>query len=487
MLPRSHIDVAALEEMRESGDYDRIASLLGDDWRLGPAFDEQTIRRRLLAAELAGRNGRVEDMEAALNPYIENIGHVPFELSARVLLMTAMYHYRRHEPTEALRLATLSATVARVRDEEFVTGEAVQLQGQALWALERWEEAAQRFEDAIAAYAGGSRSYRLGLAYLCLGAVRNQTGATEAARVTLERGIRILLKSQDDYNLAVGRVNVALSLNVLGEHEAALKYLTLALETFERMSHESYSYLTLNNIAATLVCLRDYDRAESYVIRAIEKGAEARSTQIASTYEIKARVHLARMEWEKARQALATAMEIAEQANSQSQKAEVRRTLGKYYLSQDRDEEAAAALLDALEIAGHLRASLLELEIKALLVQATCSKNPVGACKLLSEVEAALGTRPLSELKKEANAARRRINALDQEQYFIISDASIPLLAEAKISLLKWLWARALHKARGNAKDAAATLGVTPTYIRKLTKVIPRDLLRPAKKLETKN
>src|SRR5438128_1000811 len=98
--------------------------------------------------------------------------------------------------------------------------------------LERWEEAAQRFEDAIAAYAGGSRSYRLGLAYLCLGAVRNQTGAADAARVTLERGIRILLKSQDDYNLAVGRVDVALSLNVLGEHEAALKYLTLALETF---------------------------------------------------------------------------------------------------------------------------------------------------------------------------------------------------------------------------------------------------------------
>src|SRR6266702_2859508 len=154
MLPRSHIDVAALEEMRESGDYDKIANLLGDDWRLGPACDEQTIRRRLLAAELAGRNGGVEDMEAALNPYIENTGHVPFELSARVLLMTAMYHYRRHEPTEALRLATLSATVARVRDEEFVTGEAVQLQGQALWALERWEEAAQRFEDAIAAYAG---------------------------------------------------------------------------------------------------------------------------------------------------------------------------------------------------------------------------------------------------------------------------------------------------------------------------------------------
>src|SRR5438128_6217779 len=280
MLPRSHIDISSLEEMRESGDYDKIASLLGDDWRVGSAFEPQTIRRRLLAAELAGRSGQIENMEAALGPYIENVDQVPFALTARVLLMTAMYHFRRLEPCEALRLATLSETIATVRNEEFVKGEAVQLQGQALWSLERWEEAAARFESAIDQYAVGSRSYRLGLAYLCLGAVRNRTGAAEEARVTLERGIKVLLKSQDDYNLAVGRVNIALSLNVLGEHEAALNYLTLAHETFERMSHEQYSYLTLNNIAATLVCLRDYDRAESYVSRAIEMGTKARSTQI---------------------------------------------------------------------------------------------------------------------------------------------------------------------------------------------------------------
>src|SRR5262249_15490481 len=153
-----------------------------------------------------------------------------FGLTARVLLMTAMYHYRRHEPAEALRLATLSETIATVRDEDFVAGEAVQLQGQALRSLERWEGAAARFGAAIASYAAGSRSYRLGLAYLCLGAVRNRTGAVEQARVILERGIKILLKSQDDYNLAVGRVNVALSLNALGEHDTALKYLTLAHE-----------------------------------------------------------------------------------------------------------------------------------------------------------------------------------------------------------------------------------------------------------------
>jgi hypothetical protein len=135
-----------------------------------------------------------------------------------------------------------------------------------------------------------------------------------------------------------------------------------------------------------------------------------------------------------------------------------------------------------LDISQDLRASLLEVEIKALLAQAVCATNPVEACRMLSDVEATLGDRPLPELRKDAHAARKRINSLDQEQYFILSDATLPLLADAKLSLLKWLWARALYKAKGSARDAAGILGVTPTYIRKLTKMIPRDLLRPGKK-----
>ncbi|HYV04993.1 MAG TPA: tetratricopeptide repeat protein [Blastocatellia bacterium] len=481
-MTQSSVEVATLEELRESGHYSRIESLLSDDWRRGLEFEESTIRKRMLAAELAGRSGRLDEMEAALAPYLEQIDHVPFWLSARVVLTCALYHYRRNEPTEALRLAAIARTVATVRDDEVILGEAVQLQGQAQWSLERWNEAAASFEEAVTIYAGQSRSYRLGLAYLCLGAVLNRMGKVEEARGTLERCVKILLKSHDEYNLAVARVNVALALNIMGEHETALKYLEFAYSTFEQMNHDLYAYLTLNNIAATLVSLKEYERADSYVSRALATGVKARSTQIASTYEIKARVHLARREWERAEKALDTASEIAEQANSQSQKAELGRTLGKLYLAQDREEEAAAVLWKSLDVAQDLRASLIELEVRALLAQAICASNPVEACKLISDVEASLGARPLPELRREAQNARRRIDALNQEHYFILSDAQVPLLADAKISLLKWLWARALYKAKGNSRDAASILGVTPTYIRKLTKVIPRDLLKPGRK-----
>ena len=139
---------------------------------------------------------------------------------------------------------------------------------------------------------------------------------------------------------------------MIGEHETAQKYLLFAHDTFEQIGHDQYTYLTLNSIAATLVWLKDYDQAEAYVTRAVEIGVRVRSTQIASTYEIKARVHLVGASWEQAQgQALGTALGIAEQANSQSQKADVRRTLGKKYsfVAQDRDEEAAAVLWEALD------------------------------------------------------------------------------------------------------------------------------------------
>jgi len=53
-MPQKYVDVAVLEELRESGDYDKIAGLLGEGWQNDPEFDVETVRIRLLAAELAG-------------------------------------------------------------------------------------------------------------------------------------------------------------------------------------------------------------------------------------------------------------------------------------------------------------------------------------------------------------------------------------------------------------------------------------------------
>jgi tetratricopeptide (TPR) repeat protein len=238
----------------------------------------------------------------------------------------------------------------------------------------------------------------------------------------------------------------------------------------------------LNDITATLLLLKDFPHLERFLNRALESNRLSPAREIAATYEIRARLHLAKYQFELAEKDLQMADAIADTGNHLSLIAEIKRTFGRLKLAQKRNEEAARLFQQALDMAQELREPLLELELKALLAQAICEDNPVEAFKLVAEAESALEGRNLVELKRLAQTARKRLNALEQEHYFVLSDARMPRLSEARDAMLKWLWARSLYKAKGSSRKAAAILGVTPTYIRRLTKIIPRDLLKAGKK-----
>ena len=53
-MPRNFADLDVLESLRESGDYEKLAALLTDEWQVMAEFDENAIRLRLLASELSG-------------------------------------------------------------------------------------------------------------------------------------------------------------------------------------------------------------------------------------------------------------------------------------------------------------------------------------------------------------------------------------------------------------------------------------------------
>jgi tetratricopeptide (TPR) repeat protein len=481
-MQNKELELEALEELREAGDYARLAKALPKHWDDRNSLDVETMRMRMLAAEIYGREGRLEQMADALEPYLGNLDNIPFGYAPRALILASIYHNRDGDGEKALRLASTARTVAEARNDESTAAEAILAEGKAFWSLNRWEESVKRYEEAIALYSAQSRSYRLGLAYMSLGGVLARVGKVEDARTALERAIRIMLKFRDEFSLAVARVDIVLALNAMGEYETSLKYLQFAQEAFDQIGHETYRLMTLTKTAEVLLLLKDYDRAQSYISRALEMAMASMSSGISSLYDVKGRLSIARSEFDKAEKALRTAVDLAEQAGSHIQRAEARRSLGKLYLAQNRTAEAATILRDGIDDAIHIHARLLELEMKALLSEAIYGTAPVEACKLISEVESESEDRNLPELKKVSQAARRQIDSLDHEHYFIISDARMPTLAEARVAMLKWLWARALYRAKGNAREAAEQLDVTPTYIRKLTKLIPRDLLRPGRK-----
>ncbi|HKV41047.1 MAG TPA: tetratricopeptide repeat protein [Blastocatellia bacterium] len=476
------IDVASLEELREAGDYERLGEALPTNWEGTDPYSAETICLRLLSAEMYGREGRLEGMASALEPYLEGVDNLPFLLAPRALIMVSVYRSRIGEAEEGLKLAGMARTIAVARRDEATEAEAIHAEGKALWAMNRWEDAVKRFEDAIALYAAQSRSYMQGLVYLSLGGVLCRVGKVEDARTALERAIRIMLKYRDEFSLAVARADIALALNAVGEYETSLKYLQFAYDAFDQLRHDVYKLMTLNRIAEAYLYMKEYDRAGSNIAKALEMAVATRSTQLPLIYELKGRLAVARNDLEKAERALRASIEMSDQAGARLQRAESRRTLGRVFIGQNRPADATSILRAGIEDAEFLRARLLELEMKALLAEVIYANGPVEACKLITEVEAEIDERNLPELKKVCQLARKQIDSLDHEHYFIISDARMPTLAEARVAMLKWLWARALYKARGNAREAAEQLDVTPTYIRKLTKLIPRDLLRPGRK-----
>lgn len=480
-MPQTQAAPSVLETLRESGDYEKLAQSLPNDWQQRPPFEYEAIRWRLVAAELAARTGGTDAMKRALLPYLDSVDKVPFVFAPAALLGCASYHYHCRKTHKALRLAHQAAGAAQAREDELTFAEAVQLEGMALFALEKFDEAIERLYKAIALYSEQARPYRMGLANLSLGVAFNRVGRAEEAHEALERAIKLLSKSRDEHSLALARFHVAQSLRATGEPDTAYHYLLFALETFEKQN-DQHLHAALNEAAATLVLLKDYEAAAHYLARALALPLHPCAAQFARSHEVKARLHIARREFEAAEAEVNDSLEIARQTGCRLDEARGLRTLGRLRLAQKRSEAAEAALERGLELAEDGREPLLELEVRSLLAQAVCESNPVEAFKLAAEVETRLAGRNLCELKKEAKAARNRLNALDQEHYFVLSDARLPSLSEARVLMLKWLWARSLYKAKGNARRAAAILGVTPTYIRRLTKVIPRDLLKPRKK-----
>jgi tetratricopeptide (TPR) repeat protein len=471
-----------LEELRESGDYEGLMSRLPGDWRQAPAFEEMAVRARLLAAEVASRANNLEEMEAAVSPYLDGIERMPFGLVPRVLVALSVYKTLGGEPAEGLRLASKAAALASIQGNELALAEAAEAEGRALLELERLGEAIERFRKAVELYGGQSRSYRLAVAEIYIGQVLDRMGQVEEARAVLERAIKLLIKFRDELSLAVAQMSAASALRPLGEYEASLRYLKLALETFEQKGHQAFAMFCLGQMAETLICMKAYDRAQELLSRALEKAIALRSSHVAFVYNLKGRIYLENRQWEQAEKALTAAIEIAEQAGNKLQWAEARRMLGRLYLAQGREEEAMHVLRSALEEARDLQAGLLELETKALLAGASAAYSPMEAARWLSEVEAALKDRSLGDIRRLAQNARRQIESLDREHYFILSDAKMPTLSEAKVAMLKWLWARALQHAQGNTRRAADILAVTPTYIRRLTKLIPRGLIKPGRK-----
>src|SRR5262249_25793939 len=149
-MQNKELELEALEELREAGDYARLAKSLPDHWDDRNSLEVDTMRMRMLAAEIYGREGRLEQMADALEPYLGNLDNIPFGYAPRALILASIYHNRDGDGEKALRLASTGRTVAEARNAESTAAEAMLSGGRSFWSLNRPAAASNRHDEVIA-------------------------------------------------------------------------------------------------------------------------------------------------------------------------------------------------------------------------------------------------------------------------------------------------------------------------------------------------
>lgn len=477
--------IAELESLRESGDYTRLAAGIRANWEAASPFLEESVRIRLLVADIHKREGRIPDVETALTPYLDGLKHVPFSVAANTLVACSGFYDLRGEFKLALHAARTANRIAAARGDSNVATEALEAEGLMHCRLDDWVQAVACLEEASSQYSDQDRIYRLGLVHRALGEARMHIGDIEPARAELDRAIRLLAKSRDEIALAEARTSMAVLMNLTGSFDVSRKYLQLATDVYERLGCPANLMKSLFRTAETLILMKDYEKAEPYINRLLDLAALSNNGEMTSVKELQGRLHLAHGRFAEAETLLTAALVEARSRRDRHREALALRSLGRVYMAQKRDIEATTLLRNARQIAEEIQHRILELETCLLLAEAACSSAPVEAYHTVAGLEAEIEGLPLPELKEQCKLTRDYIRSQVGDHYFVLSDATLPTLQEGRSALLKWLWDRSLDNAKGNAAVAAELLNVTPTYIRQLTKRNTRTQTRSTREFDS--
>jgi tetratricopeptide (TPR) repeat protein len=215
--------------------------------------------------------------------------------------------------------------------------------------------------------------------------------------------------------------------------------------------------------------------AAAYQSHALVAAARTEIESYCEFQELMAQAYLEAGDTEKAEAAVQLALEDARSSGTGLEQAEAERTAGRLYLLQEKHPEAIHSLRSALGHVLNAQHKMLELEIRALLALASLSTDPQAACDLLASVEVDARGLVLPEITAICRKVRNQLLAAGDD-LFVISSSELPTIAEARDRLITWLFTHALQKAEGRSRKTAEVLGVTPTYVRMICRLLGKGL-----------
>lgn len=286
----------------------------------------------------------------------------------------------------------------------------------------------------------------------------------------LGSAVTLLGESRDDLSLASAREALAEVRLAQGHYESALALYRASFKTFQQRERHDRALIGRANIAAALLRMSRYDEAGAMIAGSAQEEASALSPCIAKLHCTQAALHASLGDWDTAETSARKAIESAEQLPDFLARAEARKTLGKIYLAQWGDVEAARELKLALGFVQQARYALPELEIKLLLASALNWLDSAESIRLMTEAEARIRRRRLPHLRRTLKDVQDRIATRPVRTYFVLSDKKPITLSHARNQLLTWLLERSLQKTGGDLNKTAQRLRVTRDYVRKLLK-----------------
>lgn len=277
------------------------------------------------------------------------------EILAESLRRSGIVHHQRSESVLARQLCELSRRVAEEIGDVILAAEA--LNALAAFEFERgsMETAREKFTRALEL--GGSSAHLRGRTEQNLGILANVQGHLAEAMAHYQQSLRAFESTGDERGCAIAYHNLGMVSADCELWDEADRYFRLSLDIAKRIGDIHLQGLSLLNHAE---------------------------------------VHLARQDYEQARQNAETALGIFDQLGSQLDKADAYKVIGKVYRETNRYPLAESRLRSALELAVSTGSLLSEAEVSrelALLYQAMGKKQEalghfVDARKLFGRLEA---------------------------------------------------------------------------------------------------
>src|SRR5262245_33982652 len=130
MMRVASIDLKKIERLRETGDYQRLKELLPGYRKSGDLFNEKIIVIRICAAEIAAHEGNIPALRDAIEPYLDRLKSVPFDLVGRVMILGAVYYSQCGQTDDAIHLVTIAGDIALAREDDLLHSDALHCEGE---------------------------------------------------------------------------------------------------------------------------------------------------------------------------------------------------------------------------------------------------------------------------------------------------------------------------------------------------------------------